>query len=153
MLRQLIPISKKISKHTYIISITRHFMRYNEQKVLPYIRAMVWRCYKISLRGFRRELRIVSKCGCLSESEGRVSTGAFTNQTCAVNRNRRKLFIMQIDRQPQTVRMNRWCPPKNKRDSQRTTASFGEGILLLMGCSQNYIMYWGVTSIIIYKCF
>lgn len=48
-------------------------MRYNEQKVLPYIRAMVWRCYKISLRGFRRELRIVSKCGCLSEPEGRVA--------------------------------------------------------------------------------
>ncbi|RGG35599.1 hypothetical protein DW959_13455 [Clostridium sp. AM46-21] len=72
-------------------------MRYNEQKVLPYIRAMVWRCYKISLRGFRRELRIVSKCGCLSESEGRVSTGAFTNQTCAVNRNRSEIFITPPD--------------------------------------------------------
>ena len=89
----------------------------------------------------------VNTGACLSRR--RVSTGVFTNQTCAVNRNRRKLFIMQIDRQPQTVRMNRWCPPKNKRDSQRTTASFGEGILLLMGCSQNYIMYWGVFTLII----
>ena len=25
----------------------------------------------------------------------------------------------------------------------------GEGISFLMGCSKNYIMYWGVTSIII----
>jgi hypothetical protein len=49
---------------------------------------------------------------------------------------------------PQTVRMNRWCPQKNKRDSHRTTASFGEGILLLMGCSQNYIMYWGLQVLL-----
>ena len=27
--------------------------------------------------------------------------------------------------------------------------SQGEGISFLMGCSKNYIMYWGVTSIII----
>lgn len=36
----------------------------------------------------------------------------------------------------------------NKRDSHRTTVSFGEGILLLMGCSQNYIMYWGLQLLL-----
>ena len=105
----------------------------------------------------------VNTGACLSRR--RVSTGVFTNQTCAVNRKRSKVFITGADpggaaedavglfysdsRHKKVV----LSPKQNKRDSQRTTASFGEGILLLMGCSQNYIMYWGVTSIIIYKCF
>jgi len=35
---------------------------------------------------FRCELHIASKCGCLSEPEGRVGTGAFTDQAYAVSR-------------------------------------------------------------------
>ena len=35
---------------------------------------------------FRCELHIASKCGYLSEPEGRVGTGAFTDQAYAVSR-------------------------------------------------------------------
>ena len=40
----------------------------------------------MTLSAFRYDLQIASKCGCLSEPEGRVGTGAFTNQACAENR-------------------------------------------------------------------
>ena len=46
----------------------------------------------MTLSAFRYDLQIASKCGCLSEPEGRVGTGAFTNQACAANRNRSESY-------------------------------------------------------------
>ena len=40
----------------------------------------------MTLLDFRYDLHIASKCGCLSEPEGRVGTGAFTDQAYAVSR-------------------------------------------------------------------
>ena len=35
----------------------------------------------------------------------------------------------------------------NVKRTAHDAVLFGEGISFLMGCSKNYIMYWGVTSI------
>ena len=40
----------------------------------------------MTLSDFRYDLHIASKCGCLSEPEGRVGTGAFTDQAYTVSR-------------------------------------------------------------------
>ena len=85
----------------------------------------------------------VNTSACLSRR--RVSTGVFTNQTCAVNRKRSKVFITGADprravegavglfysdgRHKRVV----LSPKQNKRDSQRTIASFGEGIFVTYG--------------------
>ena len=34
---------------------------------------------------------------------------------------------------------------RNEKDRLGRPVFFGEGISFLMGCSKNYIMYWGVT--------
>jgi len=37
----------------------------------------------------------------------------------------------------------------NKKDSRYKAVLFGEGISFLMGCSKNYIMYWGVLRYLV----
>ena len=45
---------------------------------------------------FRYKIHIVNKCGCMSEPEGRVHTGAFVNQTCVSNRKCIDIFRVDI---------------------------------------------------------
>ena len=50
-------------------------------------------------------------------------------------------------------RLIRVCPVDNVKYKVKwpvgELAILGEGISFFMGCSKNYIMYWGVTSIIV----
>ena len=54
-------------------------MRYNEQKVLPYIRAVVWRCYKYLTAVSVHCTCLIRKCSCANSSFGLRQAPAFTD--------------------------------------------------------------------------